>query len=150
MSTEPVGDTDTPEGAARIFVEAIAWGEHRRVWDMLGPEGRRTVLRVAVSRGMAEALAGRIRDGTASGREQDDFLADLVNGLRADLQGADIDALEYELGPEAPTPGSTRVVLVSPLPEPALLGPGLPAGSIEFVREGDRWLVERLVPQVAR
>lgn len=133
---------------ARSFVAAIAWGEHRRVWDLLGSEGRRTVLRVAGDRGMDQALVARLRDGTAAEREQEEFLADLVNGLRADLRGADLDGLAYWADPDAPEPERTWVVMMTPLPE--ALGGDVPLGTLELSEDGGRWRVERLIPRPSR
>jgi len=146
---EPEVDQSAALSTAREFVSAVAWGEHRKVWDLLGAEGRKTVLRVAVNHGMDEALAARLRDGTAAKSESDEFLAQLVNGLRADLQGNDLDALEYSPDP-VPEIGRARVVLVVPLPLGlADSGSGLPIGSLEMVESGGgEWLVERLLPNV--
>ncbi|MDQ4070784.1 MAG: hypothetical protein M3203_15140 [Actinomycetota bacterium] len=133
-----------PDDIARAFVDAVIWGDHRLVWDLLGIEGRTTVLRIAGNRGMDEALVARLRDGTAADAEKDEFLADLVNGLRADLAGNDLDALEYELDTAPHEPGRARVVVHAPLP-PAL-GGTLPAASVELSSEAGEWRVERLVP----
>lgn len=130
---------------AQTFVEAIAWGEHRRVWDLLAPDGRKVVLRVAVKNGMDEALAARLRDGTAGPGETEDFLGELLNGLRADLAGNDLDSLEYVADDDA-SPDRVRVMMTAPVPP--LLGPvGLPVGSIELARHDGQWLVERLTPR---
>lgn len=134
-----------PEGFARAFVDAIAWGEHRRVWELLGQDGRRTVLRVAVNRGMDEALSARLRAGTATAGETETFLADLVNGLRADLAGTDLDTLEYRQDEISAEGGATWVVLVAPLP--AVLGGEVPVGTMELVQECDAWRVLRLSPR---
>ena len=133
-----------PDDTARAFVDAVIWGEHRRVWDLLGLEGRTTVLRIAGDRGMDEALVARLRDGTAADAERDEFLGDLVNGLRADLAGNDLDTLEYELDTSPQEPGRARVVVHSPLP--VTLGGTLPAASVELSSEGGEWRVERLLP----
>jgi hypothetical protein len=133
-----------PDDTARAFVDAVIWGDHKMVWDLLGIEGRTTVLRIAGDRGMDEALVARLRDGTAAPAERDEFLADLVNGLRADLAGNDLDALQYELDTAAHEPGRARVVVHAPLP-PAL-GGTLPAASVELSSEAGEWRVERLVP----
>ncbi len=133
-----------PEETARAFVDAVVWGEHNRVWDLLASAGRTTVLKVAANRGMDELLVARLRDGTASSAERDEFLADLVNGLRADLSGNDVDNLEYELDTAPNEPGRARVVVQAPLNP--LLGGYLPAASVELAEEGGEWKVERLVP----
>ena len=139
------GSTVEATTTARTFVEAIAWGEHRRVWELLGPEGRKTVLRVAVKNGMDEALAARLRDGTAGPGETEEFLAELLTGLRADLAGNDLDTLEYSADADERT-DQVRVLLTAPVPP--LLGPvGLPVGSLELVRHDGQWLVERLTPR---
>ncbi len=145
MTAPTAEPEDRPTVAARTFVEAIAWGEHRKVWELLGPEGRKTVLRVAVKNGMDEALAARLRDGTAGSAESEEFLAELLNGLRADLAGNDLDTLEY--GRDEDFEGDqVRVLLTAPVPP--LLGPvGLPVGSVELIEHEGEWRVERLTPR---
>lgn len=146
-------DIARPDGRAvdvcRAFVDAIAWGEHKTVWELLAPEGRKTVLRVGTARGMDEALVMRLRDGTASPAEQEAFLTDLVNGLRADLEGNPLDLLDYELDPTAVLgPGAARVVMTVPLPDTLAAGGTLPAGWFDLsCDDGGRWRVERLVPR---
>lgn len=134
---------------ARRFVDAVAWGEHRTVWDLLGSEGRTTVLRIAVNRGMSEALSARLRDGTTAQGEEHEFLTDLVNGLRADLAGTDLDSLIFDVEPGPVEPGRLHVMLSSPVH--ANLGvAGLPVGTIELVETDDGWRVERLLPRAMR
>jgi hypothetical protein len=138
---------------AQAFVDAIVWGEHQKVWDLMGIEARTTVLKVASNRGMDEALVARLRDGTAAEAERHEFLADLVNGLRADLAGNDLDVLEYEEDSEAPEPDRARVVLSVPVAMG--LGGNLPVGSLELAKEPSttgeaEWRIERLVPQVSK
>ena len=131
--------------AAKTFIDAVAWGEHRKVWEMLGPEGRKTVLRIAVKNGMDEPMAARLRDGTAGATESEEFLGELVDGLRADLAGNNLDDLEYAADAEH-GPGQVRVVLTAPVPP--LLGPvGLPVGSLELACSDGAWVVERLTPR---
>ncbi len=142
----------TPEEVAKSFVDAVAWGEHHTVWDLLSAEGRRVVLRVGGQHGMDDALAARLREGTAARAEQEEFLADLIGGLRADLAGNDLDAVEAELDPAAADdgkPGTARVILVAPLPEVLKL-PGLPVASVELTDEGGQWRVDRLTPRTSK
>lgn len=143
--TAATGSTTEPVETTRRFVEAVAWGDHQAVWELLGAEGRETVLNVAVSHGMDEETAARLRDGTASAGERGAFLMDLVYGLRNDLTGNDLDTLDYELESEPPEPGHARVQLSAPMPD--ALGGGLPVGSAELSHDGERWRVERLVPR---
>ena len=138
---------------AREFVDAVVWGEHRKVWMLLGIEARTTVLKVASDRGMDEALVARLRDGTAGDAERDEFLMDLIAGLRADLAGNDLDALEYEEDAEPPEPGRARVVISVPVA--VGFGGNLPVGSVELAEESStsgesEWRVQRLVPQVSK
>lgn len=139
--------------AAREFVDAVVWGEHRKVWDLMGIEARTTVLKVASDRGMDEALVARLRDGTAGDAERDEFLMDLIAGLRADMAGNDLDALQYEEDAEPPEPGRARVVISVPV---AIgFGGNLPVGSVELAEESStngetEWKVQRLVPQVSK
>lgn len=139
------GEEAGPVAVAMEFVGAVAWGAHRQVWELLGAEGRRAVLRVAVGRGMSEALSARLRDGTATQAEADTFLADLVNGLRADLAGNDLDAIGYREDTIKGEDGATWVVLSSPLP--AELGGDVPVGTLELTRDGGAWRVSRLNPR---
>jgi len=139
--------------AAREFVDAVVWGEHRKVWMLMGIEARTTVLKVASDRGMDEALVARLRDGTAGDAERDEFLMDLIAGLRADLAGNDLDALEYEEDAEPPEPGRARVVISVPVA--VGFGGNLPVGSVELAEESStsgesEWRVQRLVPQVSK
>jgi len=143
----------SPLDVAREFVDSVVWGEHLKVWELLGLEARTTVLKVASNRGMDEALMARLRDGTASVAERDEFLTDLVNGLRADLSGNDLDALEYEEDAEPPEPGRARVVISVPVA--VGFGGNLPVGSVELATEPSTngetaWRIERLVPQVSK
>ena len=139
-----------PGEAAAAFVAAVAWGEHLRVWDLLTSEARNVVLKVAVARGMDEGLATRLRDATAAGVERDTFLSDLVNGLRADLRGTDLDSIDFEADPD-PDPGRTDpkrawIIVVAPMINP-LLGAGLPVASMELAYERGAWRVEHLIPR---
>ena len=143
----------SPLETAREFVDAVVWGEHRKVWDLLGLEARTTVLKVASDRGMDEGLVARLRDSTASEAERDEFLADLITGLRADLAGNDLDALEYEEDAEPMEAGRARVVIMVPVA--GGFGGNLPVGSVELATESStvgeaEWRIQRLVPQVTK
>lgn len=139
--------------AAKGFVDAVVWGEHGKVWELMGIEARTTVLKVASDRGMDEALVARLRDGTAVDAERDEFLMDLIAGLRADLAGNDLDALQYEEDAEPPEPGRARVVVSVPVA--VGFGGNLPVASVELAQESStsgepQWRIQRLVPQVSK
>lgn len=142
---------EQPIDTARAFVQAVAWGEHHVVWDMLTSEARRTVLTIATGRGMPEPLAARLRDGTATEAELDQFRGDLVNGFRADLLGTEIDTLEYEVDEAPLEPGTARVMLTVPVPNP-MLGRSLPTATVELRQEDadGSWRVERLVRRLGK
>lgn len=133
---------------AEEFVTGIVWGEHRAVWNLLAADGRARVLTVAANRGMDEGHAARLREGTASESETNEFLTDLVNGLRADLAGNDLDNLLYEPSPKEVEAGRAKVVMLVPLHPP--LGGTLPVGTVELVNEEGEWKVEALVPLVSK
>lgn len=141
-ASESVGEA---VGAARAFVEAVVWGDHLKVWELLGLEARTIVLKVASDRGMDEALMARLRDGTATDGERDEFLGDLVNGLRADLSGNDLDAFGYEGDDHFDEVGRARVVVT--VPAPPMMGSDLPVASVELDSESGVWKVVRMVPQ---
>lgn len=141
-----------PEEVAKAFVDAVAWGEHHKIWDMLSAEGRRVVLKVGANKGMDQALVARLRDGTAATAEREEFLTDLLTGLRADLAGNDLDAVVAEVDSEDPAPleaGRSRVLLVAPLPEVLNL-PGLPVATAEMSDEDGQWRVDRLTPRTSK
>jgi hypothetical protein len=151
-SAEVASGAPVPEGdpveMAREFVDAVTWGDHTKVWELFGLEARTAVLKVAANRGMDEALSARLRDGTASDAEREEFLADLVNGLRADLAGNDLDSLAFELDTALQEPGRARVVVNSPIPPP--MGGYLPAASVELADEAGEWKIVRLLPQTSK
>jgi hypothetical protein len=146
--------TESPSvvDVARSFVLAVAWGEHRTVWALLGVDARKAVLQVALTRGMDDVLAGRLRDATASPREYDEFLTDLVNGLRADLAGADLDSPVFQIIEGAADDGHAAVVLATATPtELARHGiDNLPVATINLVFEGDEWKIARVDPRLSR
>jgi hypothetical protein len=133
---------------AEAFIDAVVWGEHRKVWELIGLEGRTEVLDVATKRGMDEGLAARLRADSAGPAETDEFLADLVNGLRAELAGNDLDHISYELDEAASTDDRAEVTMHVPLHP--LLGGTLPIGTVYLGLEGDQWRVERLIPLTSK
>ncbi len=143
---------ETAVGAARSFVHAVAWGEHRTVWELLARDGRKAVLRVALGRGMDDVLASRLREDRAEAHELDAFLTDLVNGLRADLAGADLDTVGFEFVDAPPEAQSVSVVLTTPTaPEIARHGfENLPVATLELVAEGTTWRVAAITPRLAK
>ncbi len=143
---------DAALDASRSFIHAVAWGEHRTVWELLALVGRKAVLRVALGRGMDDVLASRLREDRAEPDELDAFLSDLVNGLRSDLAGADLDTLGFEPTPPSGDTGATTVVLTTPTaPEIARYGiESLPIATLELVTEDDTWRVAGLTPRVAK
>lgn len=146
--------TDGQIGAAREFVDAVAWGEHQRVWELLAAEGRSLVLEIAGRRGMDADLVRELGSGSADDADRGAFLVDLVNGLRRDLGGTDLDRVEFESGAAAPgmSPKGDDHAFVT-VSEPsvadlaALGGRALPVATVELARESHDWRVVRLVPQ---
>lgn len=138
-----MSDRGAPTSTAEQFVAAIAWGEHTTVWDLLSSDARLAVLGVATRRGMDALLSARLREGTASTDERDDFLADLLHGLQSELLGLELETLRFVRGGTGSTlPGSVVVLLV--IDVPAELGELVPVARMELVKEPDRWSVVRL------
>jgi hypothetical protein len=126
----------------------VVWGDHAKVWEALGSGGRSEVLEVATKRGMDEGLAARLGAGTASSSEMNEFLVDLVNGLRAELAGNDLDHLSYELDEDESGGGRAAVTMHVPLHP--LLGGTLPVGTLYLAVESGAWKVERLIPLTSK
>lgn len=138
---------------SRSFVHAVAWGEHRTVWELLAREGRKTVLRVALGRGMDDVLASRLREDCAEPHELDAFLTDLVNGLRADLAGADLDTVGFEPSDAATTDARAVSILLTTPTAPEIARHGiesLPIATLELVVEDSTWRVARIAPRLAK
>ena len=133
---------------AEDFIDGVVWGDHNKVWDLIGAGGREEVLEVATKRGMDEALAERLKGNVGSPAETNEFLADLVNGLRAELAGNDLDRITYGIDEDQTGPGRTAVKMFVPLHP--LLGGTLPIGTLYLVAEGDAWKVERLIPLTSK
>ncbi|MFN2502986.1 MAG: hypothetical protein ABR540_01915 [Acidimicrobiales bacterium] len=129
---------------ATTFIDAVIWGEHHKVWELLGTKGRAEVLEVATKRGMDEALAERLGAGTGSDGETNEFLADLVNGLRSELAGNDLDHLSFTVD-EAQS-GGDRAAIVMHVPLHPNLGGTLPIGTLELGNDGTGWRIDRLIP----
>lgn len=144
----PTASTGAAE-AARRFLRAVVWGEHTRLWAMLSPKGRAAAISVAVANGMDRVAAGRIRDGLADPAEFDDFLRQLLVGLRRDMRSVDLEnvTLAGEPGP-GPEDGSVTVELATPSTLPGT--EAWPAGRLVLScgPEGD-WGVDRLEPRLA-
>ena len=138
-----------PAEAADRFLRAVVWGEHTRLWALLSPEGRAAALSVAVDNGMDRVVAGRIRDGLADPVEFDDFLRQLLVGLRRDMRSVDLENVNVA---GEPRPGSEDGSVIVELATPSAL-PGTeawPAGRLVLScgPEGD-WGVDRLEPRLA-
>lgn len=143
-------DEAAPLAVARAFVHAVAWGEHQTVWALLATDGRKTVLRIALGRGMDDVVASRLREDRAEAAELDAFLTDLVNGLRTDLAGADLDAVGFE---QTASESSSATVLVTTPTAAELARHGidsLPVATMQLVLVPDGWQVVSLEPRLAR
>jgi hypothetical protein len=97
---------------------------------------------------MDEGLAARLGAGTASPSEMNEFLVDLVNGLRSELAGNDLDHLTYQLD-EAESEGD-RAAVTMHVPLHPLLGGTLPVGTLYLAVESGEWKVEKLIPLTSK
>lgn len=139
------------EGAlavAESFFNALKSGDGRALWDLFSENARNYIINIGQERGMEFELASRLRAGTASDEELDDFLADLVAGIQRDLAGLDFArlALESKVEPEAPM--MVRVTFLQSLgPMIDELQTAIPAGALVLSLEDSQWRLERIVPR---
>ena len=133
---------------AGAFIAAIAWGEHTTVWELLSETGRSVALAVAQANGLDRVAAGRIRDRLANPVELEDFLAQLLGGLRHDLRSVDVGEIQLGACTMAPDDATATVELSVPS---LLPGTGSwPAGSVVCSDDGaGTWRVDRLEPVLA-
>lgn len=137
-----------PLASAERFFLAVAQGDHRRLWELLSDDARAYVVNVAMERGLDFDVASRIRSGNASDEEVDDYLGNLLEGIRRDLRGVDLQRLAFESTAEAHAPMQVRVTYLVEM-EAAIgdLRPAIPAGSLIMAYEDDDWKVDRLIPK---
>ncbi len=147
---EPEPEELASEGAlaaAEDFFNAVAVGDARRVWDLFSDTAQAYIINIGHERGMDFDLASRLRSGTASEEEVDDFLGDLLAGIQRDLSGIDFSRLAFESRAEPEAPMQVRVnYLVQLGPQVQQLQTAIPAGAIVLSLEGDEWKIERLLP----
>ncbi len=132
---------------ARAFLDAVVWGEHSRVWELLGPAGRDRVLAAGSRGGLDSVMAERIRQNTSSQRELDDFLSGLLRGLRVDLSAADLDQIEASPDVTHIGTGLVRVALEAPA---AFHREPWAVGSIVLSELDGDWRVDRLEPRLTK
>ncbi len=131
---------------ARRFLDAIVWGEHLVVWEMLSPAGREHVLAAGARRGLDPLQAQRIRLGTSPIDERDAFLSGVVHGLRVDFSMVPLEEVEPTERVLDRPDGSVEV----PLECPANFGSGgWSAGTLVFSRLEGTWMVDRVHPVVS-
>ncbi|MEO6651496.1 MAG: hypothetical protein ABIP17_02430 [Ilumatobacteraceae bacterium] len=142
--------TDSPDPAvvAGRFVEAIAWGEHTVVWDLLSRTGRGVALSVALTNGLDRVVAARISDDVADPTECQAFLEQLLRGLRRDLRSVDLAHLHAESPAVIQDDGTAIVELTCPS---AIPGTGSwSAGRLVLSSAPDgTWRIDRLEPIIA-
>lgn len=146
--------TWTPEQMAeaselsRDFLRAVARGDGDAIWSLFSERARAFVVNRALERGMDFDLASRLRSGTATQEEVDEYRGFLAAGLQRDLGDVDVEAVELEAEPEPDTTDGVRVRYLTRL-DFAVGGASqtIPAGSVLLLREGDAWRVDRLVPR---
>lgn len=131
---------------ARRFLDAVVWGEHLVVWEMLSPTGREHVLAAGERRGLDPLQAQRIRLGTSPPQERDTFLSGLVHGLRVDFALVPLEDVQPTDDMVVRQDGAVEV----PLECPASFGAdGWAAGTIVVSRHEATWLVDRVQPVVS-
>lgn len=146
--------TEDPEGArsaAAAFFGAIDAGDARRMWDLMSHGARDFVINRALEAGMDFDLASRLREGNASEAELDEYVDELMEGLRRDLQGVDLSRLVFRVDEEAQLSSPDQLQLIYGV----RLDIGiedeqaeLPAGKVTMIREGGDWKLNHLRPRL--
>ncbi len=137
---------------ARRFLEAIVWGKHLTVWELLSPDGREVVLEAGARRGLDAVQAARIRQGTSEPEEQDAFLTGLLHGLRVDFSSVELETVAPLSDVVELADGRVEVSLECPA---SFGSAGWAAGSMVVSEQRSlegvaSWLVDRVNPLVSR
>lgn len=142
---------EASEGALQVaeqFLLTVASGDARKMWELFSETAQAYIIGLGHERGMDFDLTSRLRAGTASEEEWDNFLGDLIFGIQHDLSGLDFTRLVFESKAEPEAPMQVRVnYLVRLGPEMEGMQTAIPAGSILLSYQYDQWKVERLVPR---
>lgn len=141
-------DESDPVQVARRFLQAISWGEHTVVWRLLSDSGRSIAISVGLANGLDRTVAGRISDERAGTVELDEFLQQLIGGLRHDLRSVELDELRTAARAEVGGDGTLSIDLLSPSSIP---GTGDWSAGRIVLRElpPGSWRVDRLEPVIA-
>lgn len=132
----------------RRFFDAVRDGDHRGLWALFSETAQAYVLNLAVERGMDFDLGSAIRQGTAADEDLDNYLEELLEGIRRDVRGVELDRLAFDVKPIPESPGEVRVVYLAQVDVPGREQPTtIPAGSLVTAKEPDGWRVLRLIPK---
>lgn len=141
-------DVHDPVTVAGAFLQAIYEGDPGAIWSSFSVEARSFVVARGVRRGMSYELGQALLENSADPLDEVEFLADLLGGIEKDLANVDLGRIIVGEAPETIAEHKVRVrfsekflIDVGPQLEP------LPVGSLELVREGDSWKIDRLVPR---
>ena len=145
MSLEPDARSSPSEVAAR-FVEAIAWGEHTVVWDLLSPAGRSVAISVALANGLDRVVAARISDDVADPVDFDEFLRQLLHGLRRDLRSVDVAEVQVAGCDVTARTATAQLSTPSAIPGTSNWAAGRLILSAD---DHERWRIDRLEPVIA-
>ena len=138
-----------PIAVADRFVQAIVWGEHVTIWELLSETGREYVLEAGSRRGLDPMQAQRIRQNTCPQQELDAFLTGLLQGLRVDFAAVPLDQVQAVSPPVRAATGAETVEVS--LTCPANFGQGhWAAGSLTLSPIEESWLIDRVHPVVSR
>lgn len=141
-------ESDDAAAAAARFIEAVAWGEHTAVWDLLSESGRSTALSVALANGLDRVVASRLSDDVADPVEREEFLVQLIRGIRRDLRSVDLTHLCAAPSAAIQPDGSAIVELTSPSAIPGS-GPWAAGRLILGLTHAGAWRIDRLEPVIA-
>ncbi len=132
--------------AAKQLILDVYRGDAASAWNSFSSEAQSAIINRGIRAGMAADIGARLLADTADDDEWAGFLADLLGGLRKDLEHLDMRRLVMEAEPEAPS--RVRVLYLQEIDVAA--GPSvppLPAGSLVIVYERGEWKIDRLVPR---
>lgn len=133
----------SPVEVGKAFLDALRLGDEEQLWQLFSEDARLQILALGDRIGVPADVVARMRLGTALPDERTAFLADVLEGIRADFSTTDVSMLVPEDAIRGD--GKIRVALVQPIASaPGFRLPPIPAGWLRLVEVDQTLRIEHV------